>query len=154
MDVSKLVMQRDNLYIFCIFQIPEQFRFMSQHPVKKKHKHKKHKSQDNERNKEGGEAVSQSGQEQEKLASSSTGMKNCQFCCTHIHELCSPCSSRGTGKEIDDVEGCLVQEGFKFWFLDDFNQLQSQPKCFSFPFTPFFFLFQSKILYMAMKFQL
>lgn len=52
--------------------IPEQFRFMSQHPVKKKHKHKKHKSQDNERNKEGGEAVSQSGQEQEKLASSST----------------------------------------------------------------------------------
>lgn len=29
----------------------------------------------------------------------------------------------GTGKEIDDVEGCLVQEGFKFWFLDDFNQL-------------------------------
>ena len=53
---------------------------MSQHPVKKKHKHKKHKSQDNERNKEGGEAVSQSGQEQEKLASSSTGMKNCQFC--------------------------------------------------------------------------
>lgn len=92
MDVSKLVMQRDNLYIFCIFQIPEQFRFMSQHPVKKKHKHKKHKSQDNERNKEGGEAVSQSGQEQEKLASSSTGMKNCQFCFTHIHELCSPCS--------------------------------------------------------------
>lgn len=79
-DVSKLVMERDNLYIFCIFQIPEQFRFMSQHPVKKKHKHKKHKSQDNERNKEGGEAVSQSGQEQEKLASSSTGMKNCQFC--------------------------------------------------------------------------
>lgn len=39
--------------------IPEQFRFMSQHPVKKKHKHKKHKSQESERSKEGGEAVSQ-----------------------------------------------------------------------------------------------
>ena len=48
----------------------------------------------------------------------------------------------GTGKEIDDVEGCLVQEGVKFWFLDDFNQLQSQPKCFSFPLHLFFFLFQ------------
>ncbi|EDO47496.1 predicted protein [Nematostella vectensis] len=29
--------------------IPEQFRFMTQQPTKKKHKHKKHKSQDGER---------------------------------------------------------------------------------------------------------
>lgn len=34
-----------------------------------------------------------------------------------------------------------MQEGFKFWFLDDFNQLQSQPKCFSFPLHLFFFSF-------------
>lgn len=50
----------------------------------------------------------------------------------------------GTGKEIDDVEGCLVQEGFKFWFLDDFNQLQSQPTCFSFPLHLFFFFFSRR----------
>ena len=56
-------------------QIPEQFRFMSQHPVKKKHKHKKHKSQESERSKEGGEAVSQGSNllEQDKPASSSAG---------------------------------------------------------------------------------
>lgn len=46
---------------------------MSQHPVKKKHKHKKHKSQESERSKDGGEAVSQLGQEQDKLTSSSIG---------------------------------------------------------------------------------
>lgn len=52
--------------------IPEQFRFMSQHPVKKKHRHKKHKSQDTERNKDS-EAVGQGLRqlEPEKPASSS-----------------------------------------------------------------------------------
>lgn len=59
-----------------LLQIPEQFRFMSQHPVKKKHKHKKHKSQESERSKEGGEAVSQASNllEQDKPTPSSTGM--------------------------------------------------------------------------------
>ncbi|XP_068680906.1 mediator of RNA polymerase II transcription subunit 19-like [Montipora foliosa] len=55
--------------------IPEQFRFMSQHPVKKKHRHKKHKGQDSERNKDGGEIGSQGTRgtlEQDKTASSST----------------------------------------------------------------------------------
>ena len=49
---------------------------MSQHPVKKKHKHKKHKSQETERSKEGGEAVSQGSNllEQDKPTPSSTGM--------------------------------------------------------------------------------
>lgn len=56
-------------------QIPEQFRFMSQHPVKKKHKHKKHKSQESERSKEGGEAVNQGSNslEQDKPTPSSAG---------------------------------------------------------------------------------
>ena len=59
---------------FVFFQIPEQFRFMSQHPVKKKHRHKKHKSQDTERNKDS-EAVGQGLRqpEPEKPASSSAG---------------------------------------------------------------------------------
>ena len=49
---------------------------MSQHPVKKKHKHKKHKSQESERSKEGGEAVSQGSNslEQDKPTPSSIGM--------------------------------------------------------------------------------
>ena len=48
---------------------------MSQHPVKKKHRHKKHKSQDTERNKDS-EAVGQGlwQLEPEKPASSSAGM--------------------------------------------------------------------------------
>ena len=49
---------------------------MSQHPVKKKHRHKKHKGQDSERNKDGGEIGSQGTRgtlEQDKTASSSTG---------------------------------------------------------------------------------
>ena len=47
---------------------------MSQHPVKKKHRHKKHKSQDTERNKDS-EAVGQGLRllEPEKPASSSAG---------------------------------------------------------------------------------
>ena len=64
------------LFVYCyLLQIPEQFRFMSQHPVKKKHKHKKHKSQETERSKEGGEAVSQGSNllEQDKPTPSSTG---------------------------------------------------------------------------------
>ena len=48
---------------------------MSQHPVKKKHRHKKHKSQDTERNKDS-ETVGQGLRqlEQEKPASASAGM--------------------------------------------------------------------------------
>ena len=48
---------------------------MSQHPVKKKHRHKKHKSQDTERNKDS-ETVGQGLRqlEPEKPASSSAGM--------------------------------------------------------------------------------
>lgn len=64
------------LFVYCyLLQIPEQFRFMSQHPVKKKHKHKKHKSQETERSKEGGEAVNQGSNllEQDKPTPSSTG---------------------------------------------------------------------------------
>ena len=47
--------------------------------MKKKHKHKKHKSQDSERNKEGGEAVNMGSHplEQDKPASSSTGISIC-----------------------------------------------------------------------------
>lgn len=47
---------------------------MSQHPVKKKHRHKKHKTQDTERNKDS-EAIGQGLQqlEPEKPASSSAG---------------------------------------------------------------------------------
>lgn len=58
-----------------LLQIPEQFRFMSQHPVKKKHKHKKHKSQESERSKDGGDAVNQgtNSLEQDKPTSTSTG---------------------------------------------------------------------------------
>ena len=53
---------------------------MSQHPVKKKHRHKKHKTQDSERNKDGGEVVSQGTRslEQDKPAASSTGIA-CYF---------------------------------------------------------------------------
>ena len=48
---------------------------MSQHPVKKKHRHKKHKGQDSERNKEGGEPINQGNRllDQDKPASSATG---------------------------------------------------------------------------------
>lgn len=70
------ILFKDSLIILAwLIQIPEQFRFMSQNPVKKKHRHKKHKGQDSERNKDGGEAVGQGTRtlEQDKLASSSTG---------------------------------------------------------------------------------
>ena len=66
-----------------LFQIPEQFRFMSQHPVKKKHRHKKHKGQDSEKNKDGGEAINQGNRllDQDKPASSTAGMYSllCSF---------------------------------------------------------------------------
>lgn len=59
-----------------LFQIPEQFRFMSQHPVKKKHRHKKHKGQDSERSKDATDAASQGSKgplEQDKTLATSTG---------------------------------------------------------------------------------
>lgn len=59
-----------------LFQIPEQFRFMSQHPVKKKHRHKKHKGQDSERSKDATDAASQGSKgplEQDKALATSTG---------------------------------------------------------------------------------
>ncbi|XP_029201452.1 mediator of RNA polymerase II transcription subunit 19-like [Acropora millepora] len=55
--------------------IPEQFRFMSQHPVKKKHRHKKHKGQDSERSKDATDAASQGSKgplEQDKALATST----------------------------------------------------------------------------------